>query len=211
MQRLACLVACLVLGRVLSLAADTNSPAGGTAQALFDGTSLAGWAVTDFAGHGEVHIRNGVLVLEQGYLTGVHWTNSLPKDNYEISLEAARVAGSDFFCGLTFPIAGTNATLIVGGWGGGVVGISSIDGYDASENETTRFMAFKKDQWYAIRVRVTTEKLQAWLDGERIVDVKREDRKFSLRSGPIEESVPLGIATFETTAHIRKVVLRRLE
>ena len=27
--------------------------------------------------------------------------------------------------------------LIVGGWGGTVVGLSSIDGMDASENETT--------------------------------------------------------------------------
>ena len=28
------------------------------------------------------------------------------------------------------------ATLIVGGWGGGLVGISSIDGEDASNNST---------------------------------------------------------------------------
>ena len=184
--------------------------AGVKETSLFDGKSHAGWAATDFAGKGEVRVENGVLVLEQGYLTGVHWTNAVLKRNYEIALEARRVSGNDFFCGLTFPIAGTNASLIVGGWGGGVVGISNIDQNDASSNETTKFMTFAKDRWYAIRVRVTDARLEAWIDTEKVVDVETEGRKFTLRSGPIEESVPLGIATYETTAHVRNIVLREL-
>lgn len=188
-----------------------GSKPAGTEIVLFDGTSLRGWKVTDFAGHGDVRIEDGLLVLEQGYMTGVHWTNDVPETNYEITLEARRVSGSDFFCDLTFPIARTNASLIVGGWGGGLVGISSIDGYDASENETTQFMSFERNKWYPIRVRVTPEKLEAWVDGKKVADVETRDRKFGLRAGPIEESVPLGISTYETTAHIRNVVLRRLE
>jgi hypothetical protein len=184
---------------------------GGTNEVLFDGKSLKGWAITDFAGHGEVRVEDGALVLLQGYLTGVQWTNAVPAGNYELSLEARRVSGDDFFCGLTFPIGGTNVTLIVGGWGGSVVGISSLDGYDASENETTRFMTLLKGKWYSIKVRVTPGKLEAWLDEEKVVDVKTEGRKLGLRSGPIEESVPLGIATYETTSHIRNIVLKRLE
>lgn len=192
-------------------AAAGSATASGTEKALFDGKTLQGWAVTGFAGHGEVRVEKEMIVLEQGYLTGVHWTNGVPHGNYEISLEARRVTGNDFFCGLTFPIAGTNATLIVGGWGGGVVGISSIDGNDASENETTKFLGFERNRWYAIRVRVTPEKLEAWLDQDRIVDVKTAGRKFSLRSGPIEESVPLGVATYETTAHLRNIKLKLLD
>jgi hypothetical protein len=199
--------AALVHGLAVS-AADDELP---RERVLFDGTSLTGWAITDFAGHGEVRVADGLLILEQGYMTGVHWTNDVPKTNYEITLEARRVLGNDFFCGLTFPIAGTNVSLIVGGWGGGVVGISSIDGYDASENETTQFKNFAKDRWYSIRVRITPERLEAWLDQEKVVDVKTTDKKLSLRSGPIEESVPLGIATFETTAHIRNVRLKHLQ
>ena len=118
--------------------------------------------------------------------------------------------GSDFFCGLTFPIAGTNVSLIVGGWGGGVVGISSIDGNDASGNETTKFMSFERERWYAIRVRVTPAKLEAWLDKEKIVDLGLAGKTLSLRSGPIEESVPLGICTYETTAQLRNITLREL-
>lgn len=188
--------------------AQTPPALGPGERRLFDGKTLNGWAITPFAGKGEVSVEKGLLVLREGYLTGVHWTNSVPTNHYEISLEAKRTGGNDFFCGLTFPIAGTNASLIVGGWGGGLVGISSIDGNDASSNETTKFMSFQKDRWYAVRVKVTPEKLEAWLDKEKIVDITTADKKFSLRSGPIEESVPLGICTYETEAHLRNIVLR---
>ncbi len=177
---------------------------------LFDGKSLKGWAITDFAGHGEVHVSKGAIVLGQGYMTGITWTNSLPASNYELSLEARRVSGSDFFCGLTFPIAGTNVSLIVGGWGGGVVGISSIDGNDASSNETTKFMSFEKDRWYAVRVRVTDKKLEAWIDKDKIIDLATAGKSLGLRSGPIEESVPLGIATYETQAELRAIRITEL-
>jgi hypothetical protein len=213
MNRLTALLLLAMSLACLSRAAETktNSPAGGKVQALFDGKTLTGWAVTDFAGKGEVKVENGLLVLESGYLTGVHWTNDIPKTNYELSLEARRMSGNDFFCGLTFPIAGTNVSLIVGGWGGGLVGISSIDGMDASENETTKFMSFEKDRWYAVKVRVTPDKLEAWLDDKKIADVRTADRRFSLRSGPIEQSVPLGLATYETKAQVRNFVLKRLD
>lgn len=206
------LVACLLrLSASGAETAATNAPAGGGKErVLFDGKSLAGWAKTDFAGKGEVNVENGLLVIEQGYVSGVHYTNALPTTNYEIALEARRVVGSDFFCGLTFPIGKTNASFIVGGWGGGVVGISNIDGNDASGNETTKFMSFKTGQWYAIKLRVTDAKLEAWIDQEKVVDVPRAEKTFSLRSGPIEESVPLGIATYETTSHVRNIVLREL-
>lgn len=210
------LIALLVLSltavaAVSAAESKTNAPAGGKELVLFDGTSLKGWGVTDFAGKGEVKVENGLLVLESGYMTGVHWTNDLPKTDYELSLEARRVSGNDFFCGLTFPIAGTNVSLIVGGWGGGLVGISSIDGMDASENETTKFMTFEKERWYSVKVRVTADKLEAWLDDKKIVDVRTAERRFSLRSGPIEQSVPLGVATYETKAHVRNIVIRKLD
>ncbi|MBL9128519.1 MAG: DUF1080 domain-containing protein [Verrucomicrobiales bacterium] len=202
------------LGVPSALAADAAPAAAvapaGKERSLFDGKTLQGWKVTDFAGHGEVRVEKGLLALDMGYLTGVTWTNSLPESNYELSLEARRVSGNDFFCGLTFPIAKTNVSLIVGGWGGGVVGISSIDGNDASSNETTKFMSFEKDRWYAIRVRVTDKKLEAWIDKDKVVDLVTEGKSLGLRSGPIEESVPLGIATYETQAHLRNIKLVEL-
>jgi type 1 glutamine amidotransferase len=180
-------------------------------QSLFDGKSLEGWKVTDFAGHGEVKVENGRLELHSGVmLTGVSWTNTLPKIGYEVSLEAMKVEGGDFFCGLTFPVQDSFCTLIVGGWGGGVVGLSSIDGMDASENETTKYMKFDAGRWHRIRLRVLREKIEAWIDDEKIVDQSIADRKIALRPGDIDLSKPFGVATWQTTGALRDVKIRRI-
>lgn len=186
-------------------------PAGTNDLLLFDGKTLKGWKTTDFAGHGEVLVKDGTIVLESGQMTGITWTNEneLPRMSYEISLEAMRVDGSDFFCGLTFPVAKDPCSLVVGGWGGGVVGLSSLDGQDAANNETTKFMNFKSGRWYAIRLRVTPGKIQAWIDADKVIDCSTEDRTISIRL-EMEESKPLGIATWATAAALKNLRLRRL-
>jgi hypothetical protein len=214
-------------------AADAKPPAAAKPDEtidLFDGTSLKGWKIADFAGHGEIKVvplkkviesfpskpesaeerkklgnpDTPVISIESGaVLGGINYTNPTPKIDYEIVLETMRVDGSDFFCGLTFPVNDTFCSLIVGGWGGGLVGISSLDGLDASENETTKFMAVQSGRWYKIRVRVTRAKLEAWIDQEKMVDVKLEGKRVSLRPGEIEISKPFGYATYQTSAAIR--------
>ena len=88
------------------------------------------------------------------------------RDNYELSLEGMRLEGSDFFCTTTFPVGKDYCSLVVGGWGGDVVGLSSIDGADASENSTTKLISFKDQQWYRIRIRVSDAAIEAWIDNE---------------------------------------------
>jgi hypothetical protein len=176
---------------------------------LFDGKTLTGWAVTDFAGHGEVRVEDGKIILGMGYMTGVTWTNPVPRMNYEIELEAMRAEGSDFFCGLTFPVGDDPCSLIVGGWGGGVVGLSSLDGEDAAHNETTRYMNFEKDHWYHIRLRVTPKAIEAWIGEEKIAEVSTTGRSISIRS-EVELSRPLGVATYSTTGVLRHLRIRPL-
>jgi len=180
---------------------------------LFDGKSLTNWAVTDFGGHGTVDVASGQINIGMGAdLSGITWTNgTLPKTDYEISLQAIKVDGSDFFCGLTFPVADSSCSLIIGGWGGGLVGLSSLDDFDASENETTHGMAFNAGQWYQVRLRVTPTKIEVWLDEKKIIDVLIVGRKVSLRPGSIYLSAPLGVATYETSAGIRDFKLRLIE
>jgi hypothetical protein len=120
-----------------------------------------------------------------------------------------RVDGSDFFCGLTFPVGDAPCSFIVGGWGGGVVGLSSIDGSDASENETTMYQEFEKGRWYGVRVRVTQGKIEAWLDKKQMVDVATKDKRISVRV-EVELSRPLGISCYTTTAALRDLKVRRL-
>jgi len=178
---------------------------------MFDGHSLAGWHEAPFAGHGDVHCQDGVIVLSMGNpFTGINWTNDFPKMNYEVAFDAMRVMGSDFFCGLTVPVGDSFCSLIVGGWGGSLVGISSLDGMDASENEATKFVSFETGRWYRIRMRVTEKKLQAWIDKEKLVDVDTSEKKISLRPGDIELSKPFGVAAWQTSSALREIKFRKV-
>ncbi|MGZ5517779.1 MAG: 3-keto-disaccharide hydrolase [Limisphaerales bacterium] len=177
---------------------------------LFDGKSMRNWATTDFAGGIAAKVEKGAIQIEAGAeLSGITWTNgSLPKTNYELALDAMKVQGSDFFCGLTFPVRNSFCSLILGGWGGSVVGLSSIDGMDASENETTKSLYFAPDKWCHVRVRVTDKKIETWLDNDLIIDVPIENREVAMRFGEIYKSKPLGIATYTTSSAVKNIQLR---
>src|SRR2546430_17045078 len=99
---------------------------------------------------------------------------------------------------------------MVGGGGGGVVGLSSIDGLDAAKNETTKYKKLAPRRWYRLRLRVTKEKIETWIDDEKIVDQSIVDRRISLRPGDIDLSKPFGIATWQTTGALRDIKIRRL-
>ena len=186
-------------------------PSSSSTQVLFDGKALGGWKRTDFGGGGEAYVEKGVLMVDSGEeLSGVQWAQSVPSVNYEFEVEAQRRSGLDFFCGLTFPVGENHLSLILGGWGGATVGISSINGRDASMNETTLTRTFNDFRWYKIRVRVEPSRVQAWLDEERIADVDTRGKTLGLRAGEIELSRPLGLATFRTGAAFRGMVLRSL-
>ena len=133
---------------------------------LFNGKDLSGWEETDYAGRGNVNVQNGELHIENGLvITGVTYTNktALPKTNYEIEYEAKKLNGTDFFGLLTFPVGDAHASLVTGGWGGAVTGISSINSMDASENNTTVYLKFNKDHWYKFRLSVTPDNLSVWM------------------------------------------------
>jgi hypothetical protein len=179
---------------------------------LFDGKSFGKWKPTDFGGAAEPKIEDGAFILPVGdTLSGVtHSGEGVPKINYEISLDAKRIDGSDFFCGLTFPVKDKNASLILGGWGGAVCGISSLDGEDASSNSTTKAIGFQNNRWYNVRMRVLENRLQAWLDEEQIVDVDTTGKDIGIRI-EVSESCPLGLATYQTTGAIKNIRFRKIE
>ncbi len=179
-------------------------------QSLFDGKTMAGWKPTEFGTGGEILVEKGQMVISFGDgCTGVTWQKDFPKVDYEVRVEAQRVEGTDFFCGMTFPVQESPCSLIVGGWGGTIVGLSSIDGDDASQNETTQFMSFKKGQWYNIRVRVTKTRITVWIDEKQVIYQETTGHKISIRP-EVEKSRPFGICTWSTTAAVRKIELRKL-
>ncbi len=177
---------------------------------LFDGKSLGDWKPSNFGGEGTVSVEDKQIRLDFGdSLTGIAYTKAFPKLDYELRLEAMRVDGIDFFCGLTFPVAESHCSLIVGGWAGAVVGLSNIDGRDASENSTTQYRKFEEGKWYRIRVRVTADRIRGWIDDDRVIDQNIRGRRISTRS-EVDLSKPLGIAAWQTKAAFRSIEYRQL-
>jgi hypothetical protein len=188
-----------------------SQPAAGAGEPLFDGKTLNNWRPTKFVRPSAVTVEDGTIVLASGNdLTGVTWSGpALPTTNYELTLQAMRIEGSDFFAGITFPVDNSFCSLILGGWGGQVVGLSSINDLDASENSTSQSMVFEKQRWYSVRIRVTPEKIDAWLDDRQIISQEVKGYRIGVRL-EVEASEPLGIASWRTKAALRDIRLRRL-
>jgi Domain of Unknown Function (DUF1080) len=210
----------VLLGFVLQLAEramaeppatkDNGKDAAGW-KALFDKKSLDGWKSADYYGAGKVQVKDEAILLEKGKkMTGVTYgRNDFPKMDYEVALEARKVAGDDFFGTTTFPVGDAFCSLVLGGWGGSVVGLSSIDSADASENETRKEVSFKDGQWYKVRIRVSSKRIEAWIDRDKVVDLDTTDRRISIRV-ECQACKPFGIATYETTGAVRDIRVRAL-
>jgi hypothetical protein len=180
-------------------------------KVLFDGKSLDGWKAADFYQAGKVHVKDGAIVMEKGdRMTGATYIRGdFPKRDYEVTLEGKKLAGNDFFCTTTFPVGDSFCSLVVGGWGGRVVGLSNINGADASENETRLEKKFEPDRWYRVRIRVTAKRIDAWIDDEHVVDLDSEGLRITTR---IECNVcrPFGVATWDTLGAVRAIRVRML-
>lgn len=178
---------------------------------LFDGQGLGTLVSISFGGEGEVRVEDGALILPFGSpLTGVTYPGAFPTRDYELECRAARLSGSDFFCGLTFPVQDQHATLVLGGWGGTLTGLSCVDGEDASNNSTRRFVHFETGRDYLIRIRVGGGRLRCFLEDELIVDLVLDDHEFSLRP-EVQLTRPLGLSTFLTTGRVSALRYRRLK
>lgn len=188
----------------------SNSNSTRVDKVLFDGESLDHWEVIDYEGHGAVYIADSCIIIGKGeYISGIRWTDDFPKSDYEVTLLAKRVEGNDFFCGMTFPVKESFVTLVLGGWGGSLCGLSCIDGYDAANNYTSKIFHFGTGDWWPVRLRVTDKKIEAWVDQDKIVDFTIGNSGLSLRM-EVESSVPFGITTYKTTGALRDIRLHMI-
>lgn len=170
------------------------------------------WEACQFGGDGSVDIEDKLIKFGYGDpLTGIYWEDKdkVLRENFEIELEARRTDGFDFFCALTFPVGKDQVSFVVGGWGGGVVGISSVDGRDASDNDTTSFRNFDNEKWYKIRVRVDPHYIRCWIGDVEACAQPRKDHEFGIRY-EMDPCVPLGVAAFQCKAEYRGIRFRKL-
>lgn len=178
---------------------------------LFDGKSLAGWKEAPFPGRGSVQVLDGSIRLGKGRMTGIAWTGApLPRVDYEVRFEAARLEGKDFFASLAFPVGDSYCFWVNGGWDGSVVGLSNLDGDDASENDTSTVRDFVQGRWYAFRLAVTAQRIRAWIDEAAVIDVDITGRRVALRLDDTDLCTPLGFASYATVGGVRKIEYRGL-
>jgi hypothetical protein len=204
--------AALALTLALTAAAPGDPPADAAKwKSLFDGKSLDAWKAADFSGAGPVSVQDGAIVMAKGsYMTGaVYRRGDFPTTDYEVSLEGKRLDGDDFFCTTTFPVGDASCSLVVGGWGGTIVGLSTVNRQDASMNETTTTKEFGRDQWYTVRIRVTKDRVRAWIGDDRVVDLATEDKALGIRRecAPCQ---PFGFATWKSGGAVRNIRVRPL-
>jgi hypothetical protein len=213
----ALLLSCLVAGPVACEGPGARAPAAAAEaawQPLFDGASLAGWRVDRGGASGPVEVADGRLVLGCGEpMTTIALAepaaSAFPRDDFELELVAARASGNDFFVGLTFPVPDGELTLILGGWGGSLCGLSCLDGDDAASNSTKSFRRFDRGRDYRVLVRVERGRATATVDGEPLADVDTHGQRCSLRR-EVEPCRPLGLATYQTEARIASLRWRRI-
>jgi hypothetical protein len=177
------------------------------------------WQTINFGGEGEVYFKEGALDLDYGNpLTGVIYKGDIDellgkaKENYAITLQAQRVEGVDMFLGITFPV-GTegHVSLVLGGWAGAITGISNLDGLNASENDTTQYHNMPEGQWFKVKIMVTPEKIQCWLDDKQLVDVDRADHKEFDTHGAVVDTKPFGMFSYSTWGRVKDIKVWKLD
>ena len=188
---------------------------------MFDGESTVGWSIPVYGGDGEVDVQEGNFVIGRGeMMTGIRYEKDFPKVNYEIRYEARRTQGYDFFAACTFPVKESFCTFVNGGWGGGVTGLSSIDGFDASENPSSFYFDYRANAWHRFRIQVSDNTIQIWisaqdkegnwLEEKSVIKLDTEDKTFSTRM-EVERYKPLGFCTWNTEGQLRKIEYRIIE
>ena len=201
-----------VLSIVLNSCGNPDKPIN-----LLDGEHATKWESAGVPGQGVVSVgSDGVLKVEAGKpLSGIVYREGggfeIPVSDYRVEFEARRIKGGDFFASLTFPIGSkeTCATLVLGGWGGSLVGISCLDDRDASENFTRASIGFENGQWYRFRLVVTEDHIKVWLKDSIIIDAPIKGKSISMRPGDIELCTPFGFATYWTSGEVRNLTLTR--
>ena len=183
---------------------------------LFDGKTLNGLTRLTkgpFAktAAGSIRIENRQLVLKDRGFAGLGAIGPVPRTNYEVQVEAMRISGDGDFASLHFPVGEESCELLVGILNGGkIVGVGRIDGRPAENNETTHNITFQLNRWYSVRLRVTDDRLEAWIDSEKLIDLSRKGRGFTTWLNAGWDS-PLAVYAFRGKAAIRSIRIRELK
>jgi len=136
---------------------------------LFDGKTLDGWAAAtgkDFGGR--LRLAEGAIALERdNRYTGIVSTRILPWINYEIAYEVWPEAPGEF-ASLVFPCGEVYGRWFVG------EAETHVGNGEALAAPTSHKVAFQAKQWHAFRLRVTSEWIEARMNGQELFRVRTD-------------------------------------
>ncbi|MDB2577216.1 DUF1080 domain-containing protein [Planctomycetota bacterium] len=179
-------------------------------QELFDGRDLSSWKAGVFGEFPEFdQVEDGVVIPQGVPLAGLTYQGEPPTPPFEAEFDVTKEFGADFFFSVTFPVRGEHLTLVLGGWGGVVCGLSCLDGEDASGNDTRTLRNFPDGTRYRVSLVVSDDRVRVDLDGERLIDADLRGRELELRP-EVDPSVPFGVAAFATQTVLHRVRVRQL-
>ena len=178
---------------------------------LFDGKALGAWQPVERF-ESTASVEDGKLVLAaRPEWNAIHWRVDVPREDYELTYETMRVLGSRDFGTLAFAIGGaTHCMLHIGTGEGNLAGLSNVDNKDYRSNGTAVPFAFENGRWYAVTLRVTAEQVEAWVEGRKLVDIPRAGHTFAPASHRLRDIKAFGLCSYNTTAAVRNIRLRRL-
>ena len=157
-------------------------------------------------------VENGQIILEAGKdLTGITWTGEKPPDrNYELDAAGQARRGRGLFCRGHLPCR--RLVLLADSRWVGRHGRRAVEHQRygrVGERDVAVNRVRRRAAGTTIRLRVTAEKIEAWLDERRIVDVALKGNQIDTRIEMIL-SQPIGMASWRTKAALRDIRLRRL-
>jgi len=190
---------------------------------MFDGKTLRAWTpVTRFPLQdaknpgatgigGAASVENGQITLATGGpATGIAWRERFPNINYEVSLEAERLTGTNAVCMIVFPVGGSHCLMWVGAGKPSIVGLDFLNGEGCRRNPSGFLKDFESHKSYRVRLRVTQQRIEGWVDDDKLFDVAVQDTKFTVER-PYEQLTPFGLGSYETTVALRSIRYRRVE
>lgn len=201
-------------GFALSEEKDLTKVKEGKWVSMFDGKSLDGWkpfTKTEYSKGGKVEVKENSIHIAEGFpYSYIQWKGKFPKENYEVFLRTMKPDGNDIFCGILFPVGTNYCSLVLGGWGNSITGLSCIDNMAAADNEYAVMNSYTTNKWYKVTLRVTGTNIMTWVGGKKLIDVDRSKHEISPYFG-LEMMAPFGVFTFGTPGAFEEISVRRLE
>jgi hypothetical protein len=142
--------------------------------------------------------KDGATISDLGAATRFDF-GYCPPNEYDLRFEFARLAGNDGIDTI-LSFEGRQFCWTMGGWGNTTSGFSEVFGQPANANPTTvRDQGLKNNQRYTCVIKVRNDKVQAYLDDQRVSEWSTDFDDLGMSSRRLHRNDSIGISTWESS------------